>query len=175
MDAIGAVTELIDLRSFSNLWFWIFLAVMWSTASHWVIGVPFDMIQRARGGGSEVAADVDVLIRIYTRRLLFISRMSGMWLVGLSTFALTALGILGFVYRVEFCQALFLLFLPMSSVGALSVRTARRIEAQDITGPALFPVLRWHRFWIQVIGMLSIFVTAMWGMLQNLNIGALGS
>ena len=35
------------MRSFSNLWYWIALAVLWSTVSHWVLGVPFDMVQRA--------------------------------------------------------------------------------------------------------------------------------
>ena len=42
------VFELIDMRSFSNLWFWIALAVLWSSVSHWVLGVPWDMVMRAR-------------------------------------------------------------------------------------------------------------------------------
>ena len=46
MDFYASVSEVIDLRSFSNLWFWIALAVMWSTVSHWVMGVPWDMVQR---------------------------------------------------------------------------------------------------------------------------------
>ena len=53
MDAFRAIFELIDMRSFSSLWFWILLAVTWSTASHWVIGVPYDLIQRARRTGPE--------------------------------------------------------------------------------------------------------------------------
>ncbi|MEM9756043.1 MAG: component of SufBCD complex, partial [Pseudomonadota bacterium] len=32
--------DVIDLRSFSNLWYWIVLAVFWSSASHWGLGVP---------------------------------------------------------------------------------------------------------------------------------------
>jgi len=36
------IFELIDMRSFSNLWYWIVLSVLWSTMSHWVLGVPFD-------------------------------------------------------------------------------------------------------------------------------------
>ncbi len=42
------IFDLIDMRSFSNLWYWIALAVTWSSTSHWVLGVPFDMVLRAR-------------------------------------------------------------------------------------------------------------------------------
>ncbi len=45
--------------SFSNLWYWIALAVMWSSTSHWVLGVPYDMIQRARREGGQAEADLE--------------------------------------------------------------------------------------------------------------------
>ena len=48
MDLTQTLFDVIDFRSFSNLWFWIMLAVAWSTASHWVLGIPFDMVLRAR-------------------------------------------------------------------------------------------------------------------------------
>ena len=48
MDAIDLAFEVIDMRSFSNLWYWVALAVLWSSASHWVMGIPHDMIYRAR-------------------------------------------------------------------------------------------------------------------------------
>ena len=59
------LNEMIDMRSFSNLWFWIALAVMWSTTSHWVLGVPFDMVIRAaraetKGEGSQAQQDLDL-------------------------------------------------------------------------------------------------------------------
>ncbi len=173
MDAFRAIFELIDMRSFSSLWFWILLAVTWSTASHWVIGVPYDLIQRARRTGPEAWHDLDTLIQIYTGRILYISREAGLVLIGLLFFALTMFALLGFWYGQEFSQALFLLVTPLCIVGLLSVRTASRIERHNLRSPDLFPVLRWHRFWVQVIGMISIFVTAMWGMLQNLTIGPL--
>jgi hypothetical protein len=47
------VFEVIDMRSFSSLWYWIALAVMWSSASHYVLGVPFDLVQRARRRGGQ--------------------------------------------------------------------------------------------------------------------------
>lgn len=160
------------MRSFSNLWFWIALAVLWSTASHWVLGVPYDLVLRARRRGDEAAEDVHLLVGVYTRRLLHVAQVSGLWLVASLFCALTALVTLGFWYRLEFAQALFCLALPMSLVGMISLRSARRIAVQGLSGEALYRQLARHRFAVQLIGMLSIFVTAMWGMYQNLNLGA---
>lgn len=163
------VFEVIDMRSFSNLWFWIALAVMWSTASHYVLGVPFDLVTRAQRAGGEAEADLRDLVRVNVNRLLYIASASGLWLIALGCFVLTTLALLGFVYSVEFAQALFLIGFPMSLVFLLSLRTARRIRAAD--GVGLHRMMVRHRRMVQVIGMVSIFVTAMWGMYQNLALG----
>jgi hypothetical protein len=167
------VFELIDMRSFSNLWYWIALAVLWSTASHWVLGVPYDLVLRARRHGGQTAADLEALVGINVRRLIYIGRVSGMWLVGLLTTILTSMALLGFVYDIEFAQALLCLLLPMSLVGALSFWTAHRIERHGDEGPTLWRRLSRHRIAVQAIGMVSIFVTALWGMWQNMQMGAL--
>ena len=163
------IFEVIDMRSFSNLWFWIALAVVWSSASHWVLGVPFDMVTRARRHGDAAQRDLEDMVRINVGRILYIGRVSGLVLLGFVSFVLTALAILGFVYDVEFAQALFLIGLPMSGVGALSMRTAGIIEAEAPQGEELHRRLIRHRQWVQLIGMVSIFVTALWGMWQNLD------
>ena len=165
------VFELIDMRSFSNLWYWIALAVLWSTSSHYVLGVPYDMVTRARRHGGEAEEDLRDMVRVNVNRLLYIASAAGLWLVGIACFGLTVLAILGFVYWVEFAQALFLLALPMSLVFALSIRTARIIRAAD--GAGLYDKLRRHRVMVQAIGMMSIFVTAFWGMWQNMAVGVL--
>ena len=174
MDWYEIVLEVIDMRSFSNLWYWIALAVLWSTTSHWVLGVPYDMVLRARRHGGQSQIDLETLVRINTNRLLHISRVSGLWLLGFAFFTLTVLGLLGFYYGIEFAQALFLLVFPMTIVGMLSLSAARLIDGGEDTGDILFKRLRKHRLVTQVIGMISIFVTAMFGMYQNLSIGALG-
>jgi hypothetical protein len=166
------VFELIDMRSFSNLWFWIVLAVLWSTMSHYVLGVPFDMVTRARKIGGQAQIDLEDMVRINVNRRLYISRVSGMWLVAISSAALTALAILGFFYRVQFAQAVFLLFAPVTIVGAMGLRAAARIEAEAPSGDTLCKRLTTHRFQIQLVGIAAIFVTAMWGMWQNMNVGA---
>ena len=162
------------MRSFSNLWFWIALAVMWSTASHWVLGVPWDMVVRARRHGGQYEADLEDLVRIYTNRMLYIARLSGLWLSGFVCFFLTLLGLLGFVYAFEFAQAVFLLLFPMTLVGAVSLNSARLIQSHEARGDELHRRLTTHRIITQAIGMVSIFVTALWGMFQNLQLGPFG-
>ena len=169
------ILELIDLRSFSNLWYWIALAVMWSSASHYVIGVPFDLVVRARRFGGQAQTDLEDMVRININRITYIAGVSGLWLMGFVSAILTMLILLGFYYQVEFCQAIFLLFLPMTLLGGLSLRTAQRLQATMPSGEALRRALTRHRFWTQGLGIISIFITAMWGMWQNMNLGALGA
>jgi len=173
LDWYQTLFEMIDMRSFSNLWFWIMLAVMWSTASHWVLGVPFDMVLRARRYGGEAEADLEDIVRINVNRLLYIAQVSGLWLLGLGFFALTSLVLLAFVYDIEFAQAVLLLGFPMSLVGMLSLSTAKLIRVEGSTGEVLRRRLMRHRLYTQIIGMVSIFVTAVWGMYQNLAVGPL--
>lgn len=167
--------ELIDLRSFSSLWYWIALAAIWSTVSHWVIGVPFDMVSRARRQGGQAAEDLQDLVRIYCTRILYIMRKSGIWLLGFASAFLTMLAILGFWYRIEFAQAVFLLMFPMAFVGAITIKTAHDITTKGLTGEKMRQRLLRHRIYVQALGIVAIFLTAFWGMLVNMSIGPLGS
>lgn len=165
---------LIDMRSFSNLWYWIMLAVVWSTASHWVMGVPYDLITRARRDDPRAAEQLALLARIKADRLLFISRSAGLWMLGLTAFLLSALLMLATLYRVEFAQALFLLLAPLSLVSLLTLRLAVRVEREDPPVDLLAGWLMRHRLLVQFIGMISIFVTSLFGMYRNLSLGAFG-
>ena len=82
--------------------------------------------------------------------------------------------LLGFVYEMEFAQAVFLLALPLTMVGILSLSTARIIHSEGSTGDRLFRRLNRHRLYTQMIGMMAIFITALWGMYQNMTLGPLG-
>lgn len=165
----GRVFELIDTRSFSNMWYWIALAVTWSGASHWVLGVPYDLVQAARRRRGAAEADLHDLVRVNVNRLLAIAEISGQWIVALLAFFLTTLAIVGFVYWLEFAQALFLLAFPLSIVFGLSIRTARAIKAAD--GANLYRSLARQRFATQAIGMVAIVLTALWGMFVNITVG----
>lgn len=173
VDVYRTVFEVIDMRSFSNLWYWIALAVLWSSTSHWVLGVPFDMIQRARRHGGQAEADLEAMVAINTRRFLGISRTAAAPIFAVVSFLLSGLFILAVWYRSEFAQAVLFLFVPMIFVGWLSLRTALRIEAGEQAGPPMYRRLMLHRRLVQAVGMVSILVTSMFGMYQNLNVSIL--
>jgi hypothetical protein len=174
LDIYATLFELIDMRSFSNLWYWIALAVLWSTTSHFVLGVPFDLALKAKRHGGERMRDFEDLVRINTRRVLNIAEVSGLLLTALAGAVISTLAITGFVYDIEFSQAVFFMAFPMFFVAAINIRMAQRIRDREISGEALVATLRRHRFYVQLIGMCAIFVTAMWGMYQNLVTGPLG-
>jgi hypothetical protein len=174
VDWYTSIFELIDMRSFSNLWYWIALATLWSSASHWVLGVPYDMVLRARRVGGQAEVDLEDIARVNVNRLLYIGRVSGLWILALVSFLLSGLLVLAIWYRVEFAQAMFLLAFPMTLVGALSLSTAKLIETEGISSALLQKRLGRQRLYTQMIGTVSIFVTAVWGMYQNITIGVLG-
>ncbi|SHI31296.1 component of SufBCD complex [Wenxinia saemankumensis] len=162
------LTEVIDTRSFSNLWFWIVVAVTWSSASYFVMGVPFDLIQRAKRQGGQAMQDLQDAARISCNRFLHMADTAGLWLVGFVTFFHSAMLVIAFWYWVEFAQAIELIALPMTLVFELTLRLAREVRERGLEGPELVRKLMRHRFWTQLIGMVALFVTAMFGMYQNL-------
>ncbi|MES2916153.1 MAG: component of SufBCD complex [Pseudomonadota bacterium] len=173
MDVFDIALEVIDLRSFSNLWYWIALAVLWSSVSHWVLGVPHDMIQRARREGGQVLADVENLVRINVSRLLHLVDRGALIMVGLAGFWLSTLAVLAFFYNIEFAKALFLLVGPLAIVLWASVAEARRIATGANQGEALLRRLTVHRRVVQVIGIISIAVTALYGTWLNISVSIL--
>ncbi|WP_299753850.1 component of SufBCD complex [uncultured Boseongicola sp.] len=174
MNWYDTVFEVIDTRSFSNLWYWIALAVLWSSVSHWVLGVPFDMIIRARREDEgEAMTDLQDLVRINVNRILYVAEVSGTWAILFGSAAVTALGLMAVFYNVEIAQAVLLLAGPLALLGALSHRTSRIIRTSGVQGSALIQQLMRHRFATQMIGVVAIFITAMFGMYQNLHVGTL--
>ncbi len=175
LDWYDSVFEVIDMRSFSNLWYWIALAVLWSSVSHWILGVPHDAILRARRGTPETAmADLHDLTRVNVNRILFIAEVSGTWLALFGSAAVTMLGLSAFAYNVEISQAVFLMVAPMIILAGLTVRTARKIRVRELQGDDLIKQLLRHRFATQLVGVISIFITAMYGMYRNLYTGPFG-
>lgn len=163
--------ELIDFRSFSNLWYWLALSVVWSTASHWVLGVPYDLIRRARSD-AQAQRDLEDVLRVNVHRILFYARGSGLLSVAGTAFVLSALMVLA-LRGIEFAQALLCILLPMIPVFGLRLRLALEFERGDHGSADLDRVLMRHRTAVQVIGMLAIFFTGLFGMYQNLRLGAI--
>lgn len=176
VDLALTISELIDTRSFSSMWYWITLAVFWSMLSHYVVGVPYDMIQRAqRSDDPQARLDLERLSLITARRLAQIGAAAGVIVAGIAGFVLSILFLLGFFYGVELCQAIFLLAFPFCFVSILSIRTAREIIDKEPTGTDLTDGLKRHRLFTQLIGVLSIFITAFFGIWQTMSVGVLGN
>ncbi len=174
MDIYSSIFELIDMRSFSNLWYWIGLAVLWSSASHWAMGVPYDLVVRARRVGGQSERDLLDIVRINVNRLLYIVDTSGLVILALSCFLFTGLATLGFFYGVEFAQAVFLLLFPLCFVTMINIAAARRLRRQDATLEVVSKTLTRCRVYTQIIGMIAILITSLWGMYQNFSVGILG-
>jgi len=168
------IFELIDMRSFSSVWFWIVLALAWSSVSQNVMGAPYDLIVKARRKGGQATEDLNILVSIFVRRRLTVVRRAGHWVLGFQAMLLTAVFITAFWHGMEFAQALFLLFLPLTLTQFLNVRLAFRIEHDNMRDALLQRALLRHRLWLQLIGVLAIFVTAVWGMLHVITSSVLG-
>ncbi|WP_417807782.1 component of SufBCD complex [Thioclava sp.] len=176
MDIFQVIVHLIDLRSFSNMWYWIALAVVWSSASHWVMGVPWDMVGRARRRGGLAATDLVEITFINARRLDGIWADAGVAISIILPFILSFLAISGFFYGAEISQAVFLFALPLSGVFALSVSLSHRLCTQpdvEKSPEMVIHALSRHRVWVQAIGVASIIFTSFWGMFQNLRFSSL--
>lgn len=169
VDIFRILRDVIDLRSFSNLWYWIALAAMWSALSHWVMGVPHHMLRQARREGGQTALDVEALVWIRARRSLRLARLLAVPMFFGGAFMLSLLAFLAFRYRIEFAQAVFFLVAPMAVVGWLVQRTARKVEGGENTGEALYRRLAIHRRQVQALGLSAITATSMFGMYQNFN------
>lgn len=168
MDWYDNVLKLINLRSFSSVWYWIALAVFWSIVTYRIMGIPFDMITRA--AKCEQASDeLDKLARVMAQRQHLIAADVGPWVIAIWFFILTSLGILGFAYGFEMAQAMFMIAVPMAMVGFIGLQTARKTLQSNAQGAELRRILWKHRVIVQGIGMVAIFISAMWGMYYNLN------
>lgn len=168
------ILSLIDMRSFASVWFWIVLALYWSSVSQTILGAPYDLIVRAARRSEKDQPDLQALVSIYVRRRLELMRRAGHWIVGFTTAVLTLICVLAFAYQLEFAQAVFLLLVPMNIVRLLELRICVRIEREHPQGDRLGRILLRYRFWMQCIGGISIFVTALWGMLQVMSRSVLG-
>ena len=155
---------LFDMRSFSNIWFWIALATVWSVAGHWVLGVPISMVRRAARNDGQAQRDLENLVRIHARRLRLAGHAYGVWITGCACALLTALGVTGFFYQVEFAQALFLLVFPLSLTGALDMVISARGDLETLSGEPLRRHMWRHRNRVQMIGVVAILVTVIWGL-----------
>lgn len=164
MDWTDAITRMIELNTFASIWYWLAVIVTWSIASNWLIGVPFDMLFRARKYGAAQMADIEVLVDVNIRRIVEINRIFGAFITALLAFILSALAMMGFYYGWEFAQGMFILGAPLSIIVMINMRLAHQLVATPLTGRDLIRRLFIIRLWTQIVAMVTMFFTAMYGM-----------
>jgi hypothetical protein len=174
VNTTGSVLQLIDLRSFSSLWYWIVVAVFWSHLTHSTFGVPYDMVLRARRRGGQDMADLQAMVAVQIRRRATILHSGGAFIALVWATILSMLTVLGFVYLIELAQALALLMLPATVVVGLRLRLMQRLSGAGPDPEGLLKALSWHRTGVQAVGLMAILITTLWGMWFNLNVRSLG-
>ncbi|MCA8878437.1 MAG: component of SufBCD complex [Rhodobacteraceae bacterium] len=162
------IFQFIDLRSFSDVWYWLMLGVVWTRVMHAPMGVPAELIHRARRGSPEAADDLARLTAIRVRHERDVARALGAWRVAFWSCALTACGLAAYLYFVEFAQAVFLLLAPYALVRLLVARTAARMDAAMPSDDALVRAHLRLRRQVQVVVLPAVFLSAVWGMGYNL-------
>ena len=164
MDWTLALSRLIDLQTFASVWYWLAVIVTWSVASNWLIGVPFDILFGARKLGEAELADLENLVEINVRRIVKTNAIVGASIVALIAFGLSALGMMGFYYQLELAQGLFALSAPLTLIVLVNMRLAHQLHRAPLNGRDLVKKLFIVRLWTQIIAMVSLFFTAMYGM-----------
>jgi hypothetical protein len=140
---------------FQSIWYWVLHVVVWTLVCYRTLGVPHDMLLRARRV-PEVAARVDVLAQLSVERIAGIHDDAGVPIAAGAGFALAALGVLGFLSGLEFAQAAFVLLLPLAAIGYSKLRLALFLRRRRIVGPRLVLILARRRFWHQLIAVLAM-------------------
>ncbi|AUH32053.1 hypothetical protein [Paracoccus tegillarcae] len=171
--------DLLDARSFGSVWYWLALILLWGSSGRAVVGVPTDVVNRARRDpeGEPGLALLDWLTLALPRWRL--GRTEGVVMLGLAAFATTSLAMLGFGYGMELAQAASLLGIPLLILFLMRLRLAQRLQqvmvgAHDgsvTPGDAVARVLRLiviHRRLAFVLSLLAIGITALWGTVWQL-------
>lgn len=179
MPQFTGILDLLGSRSFSSIWFWLVLVTAWTLSGRAVLGVPLDVLARARRepGGPEGLLLLDWLSLTLPRWQ--VAPRDGVWLWGAGCFVLTALAVLGFGYGREMAQAVTLLLLPFAVLLLMRLRLAHRLmpvldaaQRGETTPLAAATqasrLIARHRRWVFALSVLAVAAAAMWGTLWRL-------
>lgn len=177
MPPTEGILALLDSRSFGSIWFWVIVTFAWTMAGRRVLGVPPDVVAaagRVKPGPQDDPAALMLLDWLsLTLPRWRIDRREGAVALGLGSFLLTTLAVLGFAYGLEMAQALVLLVLPFALLFALELRLAARLRgllAQAGTGMPVnragadaARLMRRHRMVVGLVSILAVALTALYG------------
>ncbi|WP_316013116.1 hypothetical protein [Roseobacter sp. HKCCA0434] len=148
--------EFLDFGTFSSFWYWLFLALAWSSRTHWTIGIPFDSVARAEKRGGRWAEDVDRIAAAMGARFASFGGRGGVWIAGIVTFLLSGLMTAAFLYNNELSRGILAIALPMIVAEIGDIRLALKVERTGLSGHDLRRALVWRRFLNQVTGLGSL-------------------
>lgn len=168
MDWTEAIARVITLDTFGNVWFWAAVIVSWAVACHWLIGVPFDMLLRARRGGAQEMQDLETLVDINVRRIMWFQQIAGAGSAAFAAFFLAGFGLLAVGYRFELAIGALVLGVPLTGVAILNVLLAHALHERPLKGTDLVSRMLKFRVWTQILAAISLFFTAVFGMAYNI-------
>ena len=151
--------RIIASASFDSVWYWVLHLVVWTLVCARTLGVPNDMLFRARHE-PETAARVELLAGLGAERLAGIHAVAGVPLAAATGFVLAALAALGFVTGLEGAQATFMLLAPLAAIAYSKLRLALFLNGRRVRRPRLVLMLSRRRFWHQAIAVTAMFATA---------------
>lgn len=179
MPQFDSLIGFLDSRSFGTVWYWLVVVGIWSLTGRSVIGIPAEIVIRARAAIQEDKGDSPVVLHLLDWVSLVLpqwemGRREGAAMLAVAAFALTSLAIMGFVYGLELALASFLLLLPWAILFGLRLVLVRRLvpllaEAEQGARPlaevAASVVRRMvvHRRLVTMLSMISVAATALLG------------
>ncbi len=168
LDWTEAIARVITLDTFGNVWFWAAVVVSWAVACHWLICVPFDMLVRARRGGAQEMQDLEALVDINVRRIMWFQQIAGAGSAAFAAFFLAGFGLLAIGYRFELAIGALVLGVPLTGVAILNLLLAQSLHREPVQGAELLVRMFKVRIWTQVLAAISLFFTAIFGMAYNI-------
>jgi len=166
---VFVLQELMNFDSFWSFWFWILHVVTWSMASHFTMGVPYDLViqanrEEAEDGPYQHAAEAMINAQIF--RFTAMWRRHALLLTGFSAFLISMLATLGTLGRLEFARALLTILGPLTLLYVLTIRKALKMERWALTGAPLRRAIWRQRFVNQLVGLLAIIMAVILAIYQ---------
>ena len=147
--------ETFAAASFQSIWYWVLHAVVWTMACTRTLGVPLDMLHRARTA-PEIGARVDLLAGFAAARVGGVYDLLGVPLAALAGFVVAVLSVMGFGLGIEAAQAGLVLLVPLAVIGYSKLRLALAVRRRGLAGPELVLALARRRMWHQFIAVLAM-------------------
>lgn len=164
----SSIFSLMDFSAFPSVWYWVLVGLTWTRLIHAPIGIPRDLVRRAQHGSDTARRDVEALADVVTGRSATATRYDSMLAVALWAFALTAIALLAVVYGFRTAEALLLLAAPLALVHWLGTGAKARIRDGALVGNDLLVELARLGWRVQIVGLLAVFISSLWGMYRIL-------